>query len=168
MTDLPSYRHFCIKVKHFLARLPAGPRWEATLDQWQSMQGKKRPRGAPQKYEGGKNTGCAAQTAGSWNQGSGVCDRKIPQPGRQVRSEEHTSELQSPCNLVCRLLLEKKNNTTPDQRRAWPRWPAPSRRWPRSVFRRLRCRPRHTTRSDSPAAQSAVATGRRSSYVREP
>src|SRR2546426_8617373 len=35
-----------------------------------------------------------------------------------TRSEEHTSELQSPCNLVCRLLLEKKktkvneNNTT--------------------------------------------------------
>src|SRR5256885_12557515 len=28
-----------------------------------------------------------------------------------TRSEEHTSELQSPCNLVCRLLLEKKNNT---------------------------------------------------------
>src|SRR5256885_10556133 len=28
-----------------------------------------------------------------------------------VRSEEHTSELQSPCNLVCRLLLEKKNRT---------------------------------------------------------
>src|SRR5256885_2741829 len=30
-----------------------------------------------------------------------------------ARSEEHTSELQSPCNLVCRLLLEKKktNNT---------------------------------------------------------
>src|SRR5256885_10349747 len=27
------------------------------------------------------------------------------------RSEEHTSELQSPCNLVCRLLLEKKTNT---------------------------------------------------------
>src|SRR2546426_6722259 len=26
----------------------------------------------------------------------------------QLRSEEHTSELQSPCNLVCRLLLEKK------------------------------------------------------------
>src|SRR5688500_19687104 len=29
----------------------------------------------------------------------------VPAP----RSEEHTSELQSPCNLVCRLLLEKKN-----------------------------------------------------------
>src|SRR5205807_4036083 len=28
--------------------------------------------------------------------------------GERVRSEEHTSELQSPCNLVCRLLLEKK------------------------------------------------------------
>src|SRR5256885_11095414 len=28
-----------------------------------------------------------------------------------VRSEEHTSELQSPCNLVCRLLLEKKTTT---------------------------------------------------------
>src|SRR5256885_16596686 len=28
-----------------------------------------------------------------------------------IRSEEHTSELQSPCNLVCRLLLEKKNTT---------------------------------------------------------
>src|SRR5688500_19209835 len=33
------------------------------------------------------------------------------------RSEEHTSELQSPCNLVCRLLLEKKNiaRTRPTQ-----------------------------------------------------
>src|SRR2546426_3340062 len=30
---------------------------------------------------------------------------------KQERSEEHTSELQSPCNLVCRLLLEKKKNT---------------------------------------------------------
>src|SRR5256885_4099941 len=30
---------------------------------------------------------------------------------RATRSEEHTSELQSPCNLVCRLLLEKKKYT---------------------------------------------------------
>src|SRR2546426_5031500 len=29
-----------------------------------------------------------------------------------ARSEEHTSELQSPCNLVCRLLLEKKKKTS--------------------------------------------------------
>src|SRR5256885_9565621 len=38
---------------------------------------------------------------------------RLPQgPRGQVRhrSEEHTSELQSPCNLVCRLLLEKKKN----------------------------------------------------------
>src|SRR2546426_6151250 len=38
---------------------------------------------------------------------------KFPRPHVQgliahARSEEHTSELQSPCNLVCRLLLEKK------------------------------------------------------------
>src|SRR5256885_8690150 len=31
---------------------------------------------------------------------------------RYERSEEHTSELQSPCNLVCRLLLEKKKRET--------------------------------------------------------
>src|SRR2546426_9056013 len=36
-----------------------------------------------------------------------------------MRSEEHTSELQSPCNLVCRLLLEKKKeNTGVDETRA--------------------------------------------------
>src|SRR5256885_6540239 len=34
------------------------------------------------------------------------------------RSEEHTSELQSPCNLVCRLLLEKKNALAYRQRRS--------------------------------------------------
>src|SRR5256885_9343960 len=31
--------------------------------------------------------------------------------GHAQRSEEHTSELQSPCNIVCRLLLEKKHKT---------------------------------------------------------
>src|SRR5256885_10946822 len=30
---------------------------------------------------------------------------------KKLRSEEHTSELQSPCNLVCRLLLEKKKDS---------------------------------------------------------
>src|SRR2546426_6037720 len=41
-----------------------------------------------------------------------VCGRPVEdgeRAGRTDRSEEHTSELQSPCNLVCRLLLEKKN-----------------------------------------------------------
>src|SRR6267154_2284332 len=33
-----------------------------------------------------------------------------PRPYHRVRSEEHTSELQSPVHLVCRLLLEKKKN----------------------------------------------------------
>src|SRR5256885_6974731 len=41
-----------------------------------------------------------------------VCDGHVKgkpyQYCSRVRSEEHTSELQSPCNLVCRLLLEKK------------------------------------------------------------
>src|SRR5947208_4198986 len=40
-----------------------------------------------------------------------------PDTGREVRrSEEHTSELQSPDHLVCRLLLEKKKTNRRDQR----------------------------------------------------
>src|SRR5256885_7066146 len=37
----------------------------------------------------------------------------VNSPIQAIRSEEHTSELQSPCNLVCRLLLEKKNILLP-------------------------------------------------------
>src|SRR5256885_9399681 len=37
-----------------------------------------------------------------------------------MRSEEHTSELQSPCNLVCRLLLEKKKKDCRWSRHARP------------------------------------------------
>src|SRR5256885_4044865 len=44
-------------------------------------------------------------------------DREGQCPGR---SEEHTSELQSPCNLVCRLLLEKKKNTYTHQQTTTP------------------------------------------------
>src|ERR1022692_1730271 len=36
----------------------------------------------------------------------------------EFRSEEHTSELQSPCNLVCRLLLEKKKEHSKSPQRA--------------------------------------------------
>src|SRR2546426_6607099 len=43
----------------------------------------------------------------------------------EIRSEEHTSELQSPCNLVCRLLLEKKK-------------PQPSKGLPADTSTRLR------------------------------
>src|SRR5260370_3661830 len=38
---------------------------------------------------------------------------KLMSPAPMRRSEEHTSELQSHLNLVCRLLLEKKNNSSP-------------------------------------------------------
>src|SRR2546426_2200441 len=44
-----------------------------------------------------------------------VADLQMPRLGGRAlyeRSEEHTSELQSPCNLVCRLLLEKKKKQT--------------------------------------------------------
>src|SRR5256885_5999284 len=40
-----------------------------------------------------------------------VCTVPTALSSSEFRSEEHTSELQSPCNLVCRLLLEKKKKT---------------------------------------------------------
>src|SRR5256885_11669929 len=43
---------------------------------------------------------------------------------REPRSEEHTSELQSPCNLVCRLLLEKKNDPTKALHLGYPTAPS--------------------------------------------
>src|SRR5256885_5991988 len=48
-------------------------------------------------------------------------ERHPPFPGGagDPRSEEHTSELQSPCNLVCRLLLEKKKYLTIAPRPTW-------------------------------------------------
>src|SRR5688572_31621818 len=39
--------------------------------------------------------------------------RQAPRPSHRRRLEEHTSELQSQSNLVCRLLLEKKNRQSP-------------------------------------------------------
>src|SRR5438552_8978484 len=43
----------------------------------------------------------------------GDIDRRLrARAGRSMRSEEHTSELQSPDHLVCRLLLEKKKGRT--------------------------------------------------------
>src|SRR2546426_7035143 len=47
----------------------------------------------------------------SWRRCSSWAGEQVgggEQDGGAERSEEHTSELQSPCNLVCRLLLEKK------------------------------------------------------------
>src|SRR2546427_5064040 len=45
-----------------------------------------------------------------WMKVSGSSKRNLPDSARHFRSEEHTSELQSQSNLVCRLLLEKKKN----------------------------------------------------------
>src|SRR5256885_12942644 len=53
------------------------------------------------RFVGGARDGAAAR------KGHGACQRAGLE--HMHRSEEHTSELQSPCNLVCRLLLEKKN-----------------------------------------------------------
>src|SRR5256885_12179864 len=59
-------------------------------------------------YLGAQGDGAHRRRGGSRAGGrEGRSGRPI-RPGRAPRSEEHTSELQSPCNLVCRLLLEKK------------------------------------------------------------
>src|SRR5256885_12095126 len=50
-----------------------------------------------------------AAGAGAWVLGAAELSAAGTLP-LTPRSEEHTSELQSPCNLVCRLLLEKKKN----------------------------------------------------------
>src|SRR6516162_11689272 len=51
---------------------------------------------------------CRAGNPGTRRSRSGSGSGTAPCGHRRRRSEEHTSELQSPCNLVCRLLLEKK------------------------------------------------------------
>src|SRR5205807_5744015 len=48
----------------------------------------------------------SAEASAHWLETVRPCGRRAPS-SRPCRSEEHTSELQSPCNLVCRLLLEK-------------------------------------------------------------
>src|SRR5688500_19350344 len=65
----------------------------------------------------------SATSENAWRRG--CCERfrlastqpRVSRSCLAARSEEHTSELQSPCNLVCRLLLEKKKKTD-DKRRA--------------------------------------------------
>src|SRR5688500_15477759 len=52
----------------------------------------------PRRFSAGPNERAAVRCSGLFGR-------------RNARSEEHTSELQSPCNIVCRLLLEKKKYT---------------------------------------------------------
>src|SRR2546426_5194942 len=58
--------------------------------------------------------GCAAHAVHSLRPSGLTGGAMVRRAYRQRRSEGHTSELQSPCNLVCRLLLEKKKNSTGD------------------------------------------------------
>src|SRR6266566_5010500 len=51
---------------------------------------------------GGASASVGPEVAGGWLVSEAAAEAAV------ARSEEHTSELQSPCNLVCRLLLEKK------------------------------------------------------------
>src|SRR2546427_8073342 len=46
--------------------------------------------------------------------GAAIFDERVNDEREALRSEEHTSELQSQSNLVCRLLLEKKKKRSPD------------------------------------------------------
>src|SRR5688500_19524414 len=75
---------------------------------WLSVPSRK-ARSPPSTQAGGLNAAfrsSAAASNGSCGESQG---ENIAAPTQtSVRSEEHTSELQSPCNLVCRLLLEKK------------------------------------------------------------
>src|SRR2546427_6843076 len=59
---------------------------------------------------GPQQRAAAGWPAGLAGQGRGWVDRRLSAAwaGKPARSEEHTSELQSQSNLVCRLLLEKK------------------------------------------------------------
>src|SRR5256885_16975557 len=59
---------------------------------------------APESAEVTKNTAISTMVS----QATGLNQGRYSKKRNSSRSEEHTSELQSPCNLVCRLLLEKK------------------------------------------------------------
>src|SRR5256885_2594534 len=54
----------------------------------------------------------AVQKIGEYPAYNPITSRKVYDLIGENRSEEHTSELQSPCNLVCRLLLEKKKKNS--------------------------------------------------------
>src|SRR2546427_1553318 len=64
------------------------------------------PRGLVERLRAGRPGHHPAEPA------SGLAIRALARLPRAIRSEEHTSELQSQSNLVCRLLLEKKKKQT--------------------------------------------------------
>src|SRR5256885_12886522 len=88
---LPDALPICEHLAHS-ARLPPPPAYR---------RGKRRARcRASPAHSPAARSGLGAGGGRRARHPSGICVRP--------RSEEHTSELQSPCNLVCRLLLEKK------------------------------------------------------------
>src|SRR5256885_2916908 len=90
------------------------------------------PQPTPRLPDGTVNLGRVPGEKGVWNvpyitnmgervvedDGKTYVEKHPPTFGR--RSEEHTSELQSPCNLVCRLLLEKKNSAPTNTKQFTP------------------------------------------------
>src|SRR6266566_369456 len=84
--------------------------------QWRQNE-RTHPRLPPRKRAPRKLASCTRLTVSAppvYGQGRAAsslansCGAVSPSRSPPARSEEHTSELQSPCNLVCRLLLEKK------------------------------------------------------------
>src|SRR5688572_32341801 len=72
-----------------------------------------RSRAHPARHHHHRHHRLPARSVDGRRRGEVEGDLRIPTEGRRPRSEEHTSELQSQSNLVCRLLLEKKNKKTP-------------------------------------------------------
>src|SRR3989454_2672477 len=88
------------------------------------------------------------------------CLRHATFPLPRSRSEEHTSELQSPCNLVCRLLLEKKEQT--------PELQAPGNHRCRVLFEAKSTRRPPSSRSAVAGAHSRATHGPCTIAVRRP
>src|SRR5256885_6994841 len=82
------------------------------------------------------------------------------QPALDVRSEEHTSELQSPCNVVCRLRLEKKKLSTNHDLREMVHGTLKDRLSRRQISLEL-----HDVLSDNPEGRVSHEAIYRSTYV---
>src|SRR5688500_19993435 len=96
---LPAYDLVRIQPSHRTTLLPYTTLFRSVLrDGWHA-------RHLAQGLEGRDHARARALRPGQFSQRPLAAVRRGQGP---LRSEEHTSELQSPCNLVCRLLLEKK------------------------------------------------------------
>src|SRR5258708_15653586 len=67
-------------------------------------------RSVPQRQDGRQASSLTPNVVGNGGEGLGATETDGGQKRREIRSEEHTSELQSPDHLVCRLLLENIKN----------------------------------------------------------